>query len=67
MSVSVRTAGNAVRRNGIRRMIRESFRLNQHELPAADIFVTARNAARDVPNAELLASLDKLWRRLEPS
>lgn len=67
MAVSVRAAGNAVRRNGIRRVIRESFRLNQHELPAMDVFVSARNAARDTPNAELFASLEKLWRRVRPS
>lgn len=67
MAVSVRTAGDAVRRNGIRRVIRESFRLNQHTLPAADVFVTARNATRNAPNAELFASLQKLWRRVEPS
>jgi len=67
MAVSVRAAGNAVRRNGIRRVIRESFRLNQHELPAMDVFVSARNAARDTANAELFVSLEKLWRRVRPS
>lgn len=45
-------------------MIRESFRLNQHELPAVDVFVTARNAARNARNAELFASLDRLWKQV---
>ena len=67
MAVSVRTAGNAVRRNGIRRVIRESFRLNQGGLPPVDVFVTARHAARDTPNAELFASLERLWRRVQPT
>ena len=67
MAVSIRVAGSAVRRNGIRRVIRESFRLHQHELPALDVFVTARQAARSTPNTELVASLDSLWRRLRPT
>ena len=67
MAVSVRVAGGAVRRNGIRRVIRESFRLHQDVLPPADVFITARHAARDTPNAALFESLDKLWRRVEPS
>ncbi len=67
MAVSVRAAGSAVRRNGIRRVIRESFRLHQHELPAMDVFVTARAAARDAPNAGLSASLERLWQRVQPT
>ena len=67
MAVGVRTVGNAVRRNQIRRAIRESFRLHQHELPAADIFVSARAASREAKNPEIFASLNALWRRLGTS
>jgi len=61
MAVGVRTVGSAVRRNRIRRIIRESFRLHQHELPAVDIVVHARARSRDADDGELSASLNKLW------
>jgi ribonuclease P protein component len=64
MAVGVRTVGNAIRRNRIRRIIRESFRLHQHELPAADIVVSARARSRDARNDELFASLTRLWSQI---
>ncbi len=64
MAVSLRTAGTAVRRNRIRRCVRESFRLQQHLLPPADLFVSARSAAREATGPEMLASLERLWRQL---
>jgi ribonuclease P protein component len=64
MAVSIRTAGTAVRRNRIRRCVRESFRLHQHLLPAVDLFVSARSAARDATGPEMFASLQRLWRQL---
>jgi ribonuclease P protein component len=67
MAVGVRVAGSAVRRNEIRRAIRECFRLHQHELPAADIFVSARAASREAGNAEIFASLKRLWGQIRIS
>ena len=64
MAVSLRTAGSAVRRNRIRRLIRESFRLNQARLPPADIVVNARAATRAAKAQELTDSLAKLWDRI---
>ena len=45
LAVAVRIAGGSVQRNRIRRVIRESFRLHQHELPVADLVVSARARA----------------------
>jgi ribonuclease P protein component len=59
----VRTAGGSVQRNRIRRVIRESFRLHQRELPAADLVVSARARARGASGPELHAALAALWRK----
>jgi len=64
MAVGTRAIGNAVRRNRLRRLIRESFRMHRHELPALDVFVTARAPARAAGNAEIFASLRRLWQAI---
>ena len=64
MAVAVRTAGNAVERNRIRRIIRESFRLHQHALPPVDLVVSARPKTRGTAGAELHASLAGLWKKV---
>ncbi len=65
LSVATKAAGSSVERNRLRRLIRESFRLRQHELPCWDLVVSARPPARHVGNVELRASLDALWDRVK--
>ncbi|HVY81699.1 MAG TPA: ribonuclease P protein component [Steroidobacteraceae bacterium] len=64
LAVASKTAGGSVERNRIRRVVRESFRLHQHELPAVDIVVSARARARGAANRELRAQIEELWRKV---
>jgi ribonuclease P protein component len=64
LAVAVRVAGNAVARNRLRRLIRESFRAHQHTLPALDLVVGCRPRARTAAANELRASLALLWRKV---
>lgn len=61
LSVSAKAVGNAVNRNRVKRVVRESFRLHQIELPHVDLVVNARVASRKAGNAELNRSLEVLW------
>lgn len=64
LAIAAKTVGNSVRRNRVKRLIRESFRAHQHELPAVDVVVNARSAARDATNERLTESLEQHWRRV---
>lgn len=64
MAVGLKVTRISVRRNRVRRLIRESFRLHQAELPAFDVVVSARAAARDAAGPELRASLEALWQKV---
>ncbi len=67
LAIAARAAGDAVERNRIRRVVRESFRLAQRTLPAADIVIGARATIRTADNARLRNSLDGLWVRVQQS
>jgi ribonuclease P protein component len=54
----------AVQRNRLKRHIRESFRLKQHNLPNIDAIVLARSQMDQLSDQELDTLLDKQWTRL---
>jgi ribonuclease P protein component len=64
LAVGVKSAGNAVNRNRIKRVVREAFRRAKQELPPVDIVVNARAAAGKATNAQITASVVTLWARI---
>lgn len=50
-------------RNRIKRLVRESFRLSQHNLPSCDFVFVAKRGIGQLDNQTFLQTLDKLWAR----
>lgn len=51
----------AVGRNRIKRLVRESFRLHQHELPHLDIVVMTKKGINEQPSDILNTMLLNMW------
>ncbi|MDO6784433.1 ribonuclease P protein component [Neptunomonas phycophila] len=62
--ISKKNIRRAVKRNLVRRIIRESFRLNQHKLPALDMVVLARPGLGDLSTEDIHALSIKSWNKL---
>jgi len=54
----------AVQRNRIKRCVRNSFRLHQHELPGVDLVLMVKGDISNTANDELQRQLEKLWRKI---
>lgn len=54
----------AVQRNRIKRQIRESFRLNQHNLPHIDMVVMVKSGTDKLENNEINRQLENIWRKV---
>ncbi|HWW19780.1 MAG TPA: ribonuclease P protein component [Steroidobacteraceae bacterium] len=67
MSIAARILRRAVDRNRIRRLIRESFRMHQQQLPSLDIVIGARAAAGTADRVRLRAALESLWQKIANS
>lgn len=67
LAISRKAEKSAVKRNRIKRLIRESFRHQQAELGALDLVVIARPGVASQSNPALRAALAKHWTRLQRS
>jgi len=64
MAVSVKSAGGAVDRNRVKRLVREKFRMDRPRLPEADIVVMSRPGISAASNARIRESLEGHWKRI---
>ncbi len=67
LAVAKKHLRQAVARNRVKRLIRESFRLHQQQLAGFDLVVLARPGTASKRNAELSASLLEHWKRFSRS
>jgi ribonuclease P protein component len=51
-------------RNRLKRVIRESYRLQRHSLPNIDIVIVGKSGLDKLSNQELFLLLGKLWKKL---
>lgn len=63
--VAKKKVRRAHERNRIKRIARESFRLNQHDIDLLDIVVLPKVGIEQVSNAELHQQLSFAWQKLQ--
>ncbi len=64
LAISKKNAKRAVDRNRIKRLIRESFRQNQQNLPAIDLVIMAKPGTKSAKNQQIFQSLEQHWNKL---
>jgi ribonuclease P protein component len=65
--VGKKAVPTAVQRNRIKRIIRESFRLNQHLMQGTDIVILARVGLVSLTSRDLANLTEALWIKLKES
>ena len=64
LAIAKKNVKKAVQRNKIKRIVRESFRLNKHRLEGFDIVVLCRQKAALASKKELAMSIQMHWEKL---
>jgi len=64
VTVSKKRVRTAVARNRLKRIIRETYRLQQHKLSGFDIIVIAKPGVAELDSRKLRDLLNYLWRKL---
>jgi len=62
LAISKKNCRLAVGRNRLKRIVRESFRQQQMQMPGLDVVVLNQPAAGRASNQELFSSLEGHWR-----
>jgi ribonuclease P protein component len=62
--VSKKNARLATRRNRIKRVVRETFRINQHCLTCLDIVFLVRQGFDTLPSAQQTRLMEEAWKKL---
>lgn len=64
VTVSKKVSKSAVRRNQIKRIVKEFYRLHQIDLIPVDLVITAKPTCKEADKPELWQDLQDLWRKL---
>ena len=64
ITIAKKRVKHAHNRNKLKRIIRESFRLQRHSFPNIDIVVVGKSGLDKLSNQELFSLLSKLWKKL---
>lgn len=64
LTLAKKNVRKACQRNRIKRVVRDSFRCHQHDLPHVDIVVIGKKGLDDLDNEALHQLVQKLWRKL---
>ena len=65
LAIAKKRVKQAVSRNRLKRIIRESFRLHQDTIATADFVVMIQQNSEKVSNKQLFLSLQKHWQKLK--